>query len=356
MAVAETVSITELESANRNSIATLLDLFRQRETFLLTSHARPDGDALGSALGLMYLLEGMGKQVTVAFEDPIPAIYKWLPGALGIQTSLTVEPEVVIVLECDSIERTGYTRKAFEHMAPGMIVNIDHHLSGKMYADTNWIDSSACAVGAMIYDLAIASGTAISADMATCLYTAVLTDTGRFTYPGTSAATFALASHLVQCGADSSAIARQVYLSNTTGRIRALGEALSTMQIEQGVAWAWITEEQMERAGAVVEDCEGIVNYLIGIAEVKVAAFLRELPHEGAGLREDGGPRQFRLSLRSGGDVDVAEIAAQFGGGGHREASGCTLEGPLERAVEAIKTAMRAMLPGRGIGAEREVW
>lgn len=330
--------MTEVQVANRGSITALLDLIRERETFFVTSHARPDGDALGSALGLMHVLEGMGKQVTVGFDDPIPGVYKWMPGAERIQRALAVSPDMAVVLECDSVERTGYTKAAFAEMGAGMTVNVDHHLSGRPFADFNWIDVTACAVGAMVYDFAVASGVEITAAMATCLYTAVLTDTGGFTYPGTGAETFALAEHLVQQGADSSAIARQVYFSNRAGKIRALGEALATMQIQKGVAWAWITEEQMARAGAVVEDCEGIVNYLIGIGEVQAAVFLRELPVNGHAAR------QFRLSLRSKGKVDVAEVASRFGGGGHREASGCTMDGPLERAIARITADISAML------------
>ena len=311
-----------------------MELIAPRQSFLVTSHARPDGDALGSALGLMHLLDGMGKQVTVAFDDPIPAIYSWLPGVERIQRVLASAPDAAIVLECDRIERTGFELQAFTAMQAGLLINIDHHLSGRPFADFNWIDPEACAVGAMIYDLAVASGAKITPAMATCLYTAVLTDTGAFTYPSTTAATFALAEHLVESGADPSAIARKVYSSNRAAKIRALSVALGTMQIENGVAWAWITVEQMEQTGAVVEDCEGIVNYLIGIEEVEVAVFFRELETDPAHEGPAGG--QFRLSLRSKGKVDVAEVAARFGGGGHRDASGCTVEGPLETAVSRL--------------------
>jgi len=334
MAAQDTSITPETLASNRSSIEALLELIAPRQTFLVTSHARPDGDALGSALGLMHLLDGMGKQVTVAFDDPIPAIYCWMPGVERIQRSLSCAPDAAIVLECDRVERTGFKLQAFTEMQAGMTVNIDHHLSGRPFADFNWIDSGACAVGAMIYDLAVASGAKITSAMATCLYTAVLTDTGSFTYPSTVASTFALAEHLVESGADPNTIARKVYFSNRAAKIRALSVALATMQIENGVAWAWITVEQMEQTGAVVEDCEGIVNYLIGIAEVEVAVFFRELEADPA----QKGPAigQFRLSLRSKGKVDVAEVASRFGGGGHRDASGCTVEGPLEAAVSRL--------------------
>ena len=317
---------------NTTYIDDLLSLLREQESFVVTSHARPDGDAIGSALGLMHLLDGMGKRVCVAFADPIPVIYRSLPGVDRIQAALPtaassmLAPDVAILLECDGFERTGFGRIAFDHMGAGLTVNIDHHLSGKTFASFNWIDPEACAVGAMIYDLAVASGAKITADMATCLYTAVLTDTGSFTYPSTVAATFALAEHLVESGADANKIAQAVYFSNPPSKIRLLGAALGNMQIEGTVAWSWITQEEMSRVDAAVEDCEGIVNYLIGMAGVEAAVFLRELPSR----------TEFRLSLRSKGEVDVAKVAERFGGGGHRSASGCTLDGPLNEAVTRI--------------------
>jgi phosphoesterase RecJ-like protein len=320
--------------AHEDSIAALLPLLHARESFVVTSHARPDGDAIGSALGLMHLLDGMGKRVTVAFADPIPVIYRGLPGVERIQVALPVAtpvPDAAILLECDGFERTGFERAAFDRMGAGLTINIDHHLSGKTFASFNWIDPEACAVGAMIYDLAVASGTEITADMATCLYTAVLTDTGSFTYPSTVAATFALAEHLVKRGADANRIAQAVYFSNPPSKIRLLGAALGNMQIEGSVSWSWITQAEMARAGAEVEDCEGVVNYLIGIAGVEAAVFLRELPSR----------KEFRLSLRSKGEVDVAQVAERFGGGGHRNASGCTLDGPLDEAIERIVAELR---------------
>ena len=319
-------------ASNQNSIAALLSLLGERESFVVTSHARPDGDAIGSALGLMHLLDGMGKRVTVAFADPIPAMYRWLPGAERIQATLPKDaPDAAVLLECDSLERSGFGADAFAAMGAGLTINIDHHRSGKPFADFNWIDAEASAVGAMVYDVAVASGVTITAAMATCLYVAVLTDTGSFTYQGTSAATFGLAEHLAECGADPYGIAREVYFSNPPGKLRALGAALGHFEIKGRVAWSWITQAEMLRANAVVEDCEGIVNYLIGLEGVEAAVFLRELP-SGA---------EFRLSLRSKGTVDVAQVAERFGGGGHRNASGCTLNGSLDSAIGRIVSELQ---------------
>jgi len=314
-----------------DSIAALLTLIHERQSFLITSHARPDGDAIGSAVGLMHLLDALGKDVQVAFADPIPFIYGYLPGIKRITHTLpATPPDAAILLECDSIKRSG-----FDCIPAGLTINIDHHKSGRDFADFNWIDPEASAVGAMLYDLALASGVEISAAMATCLYTAVLTDTGSFTYSATTAKTFALAEHLVSSGANAHQIAQAIYFSNPPSKIRVLGLALNNMVLEGEVALAWITQEEMARAGAVPEDCEGVVNYLIGIAGIETAAFLRELP-------ADNGELEYRTSLRSKGSVDVSVVAERFGGGGHRNASGCTLAGPLDAARARVVAELHA--------------
>ena len=171
--------------------------------------------------------------------------------------------------------------------------------------------------------------------MATCLYAAILSDTGSFTYPSTTATTFEIAHDLAVHGASPSQIARDLYFTNPESKIRLLASALSNMQIDCSIAWSWVTDAEMELAGASAEDCEGVVNYLIGIAGVEAAVFLREVAPTG----------EFRLSIRSKGKVDVACIAENLGGGGHRSASGCTLEGPLAVATERILSQLRAGLP-----------
>jgi phosphoesterase RecJ-like protein len=170
--------------------------------------------------------------------------------------------------------------------------------------------------------------------MATCLYAAILSDTGSFTYSSTTADTFALAHDLAARGANPSQIARDLYFSNPESKIRLLGTALSNLQTEGPLAWSWVTTNDMDRAGAGAEDCEGVVNYLISIAGVESAVFLRELPSTD----------QYRLSIRSKGKVNVAQIAENFGGGGHRSASGCTLDGPLDEATERILSQLRTEL------------
>jgi phosphoesterase RecJ-like protein len=315
------------------SISALLALVHERHSFLITSHAGPDCDAIGTSLGLMYLLQAMGKQATVVLADPVPSLCRNLPGVGQIAQTLPPGPvDALIILECDTFERTGFTRAQFEAVKPGITINVDHHLSGKPYADFNWIDPAAAAVGEMVYLLALASGATITQAAATCLYAAVLADSGAFTFPATSATTFALASHLVELGASPSGIAQDVLYSIREARARLLGIALSRFQIDGPVCWTAIALAEKQRIGAIVEDCEGIVNQLIGIDGVHAAVLVREL-HE---------PNAFRLSLRSKGQVDVASVARQHGGGGHLNASGCTLQGPLQKVLDSILPALQA--------------
>ena len=317
-------------------IAQILDLLRQGERFLVCSHSRPDGDAVGSMLAMKMLLEAMGKRADLYTADHIPSVYCSLPGASSIQTVQWVRGsyDAAILLECDSTERTRLLG-----LKPYFLINIDHHASGREFARVNWIDRHAASVGELVYRLIKAAGVEISPAMATCLYTTILTDTGGFCYGSTTATTFELARELVAAGADPVAVARDVYFSTTPARLLLLGSALGHLRREGRVAWLSITHEEMLRACAAEEDCEGIVNYALSIAGVEAAAFLRELP--------DG---SIRLSLRSKGRVDVAAIANELGGGGHLTASGCTLDGPLPRATKQILSALHpavtALQPG----------
>jgi bifunctional oligoribonuclease and PAP phosphatase NrnA len=316
---------------NQASISALLDLIRERNSFIITSHVRPDGDAIGSSLGLMHLLEGMGKQASVVFVDPIPPNFRWLPGVDRVSTHFTAA-DAIIFLECDSIERSSIDRLEFDAARPALTINIDHHRSGREFADFNWIDPETAAVGAMVYDLAVAAGVTITLSMADCLYAAILTDTGSFNYPGTDASTFAMAERLIQSGASAAHIAHAIYSCNPVSKVRLLGIALSHLQIDGAVSWSHVLLADMESVGASVEDCEGVASHLIGIAGIEAAVFLRELP----------GQNQFRLSLRSRRSVDVASIAEHFGGGGHQNASGCTIDGSLAEVTQRIVGQLRA--------------
>jgi phosphoesterase RecJ-like protein len=305
----------------------VLDQIEQRDRFVLTSHARPDGDAVGSALACCQMLRGMGKQADVVLHDGVPRIYRSLPFADQVLQADRVGGgyEAAIILECDSIHRTR-----LQGLESRFLISIDHHVSGRPFAHVNWIDPHAVATGEMVFCLAREAGTRFSPEIATCLYTALMTDTGSFMFQGTNEHTFALARELVLAGADPSHCARSIYFAHSVAKMRLLGEALRNLNTQGGVGWTWVTQEQMGRCGAKEEDCEGLVNYVLSIGEVGVAALLRELP--------DG---RVRVSLRSKGALDVARIAEGFGGGGHECASGCSLDGPLSQAVQLVLESLR---------------
>ncbi len=305
----------------------VLKEIRNRQSFLLTSHARPDGDAVGSALGFAQILRGMDKRADVALADGVPHIYRALPDSESVLAGNKVDGDydAVILLECESVQRTR-----LEGLERHFLINIDHHISAKPFANLNWIDPSACATAEMIFRLAKQAGVAISPTLATCLYTAILTDTGAFCFVGTNERTFVLAQELVRAGADPSRIAQNVYFSNPLSKMRVLGLALSNLHRERALAWMHLTRDAMERVGATDEDCEGLVNYALAIENVEVAIFLRE--------QANG---RWRVSLRSKGSVNVSGIAEYFGGGGHECASGFSVEGPLSTATERVVAQVR---------------
>jgi bifunctional oligoribonuclease and PAP phosphatase NrnA len=308
-------------------IAEVLKNIEQRKRFVLTSHARPDGDAIGSVLAFSQILRAMGKQAQVVLSDAVPRIYQPLPFSDTVVQATEVRGgfEAAIILECDSIQRTR-----LHGLEDRFLISIDHHVSGRPFADVNWIDPNACATGELVFRLAREAGVPLSAQVATCLYTAVMADTGSFMFRGTNEHTFAVARELVLAGADPAACAFNVYFSHPTSKMRLLGAALSNLHREGCLAWIWVTRDQMERCAAIDEDCEGLVNYVLAIQGVEVAAFFREL--------SDG---RYRVSLRSKGKLNVAAVAERFGGGGHECASGCALEGPLAVAVGHILTQLR---------------
>jgi phosphoesterase RecJ-like protein len=305
----------------------VLKEIEQRHQFVLTSHTRPDGDAVGSVLACGEILRLLGKEAEVVLYDAVPIIYRRLPFADKVKQSSFVNGryDAAILLECDSIQRTR-----IEGLDRQFLISIDHHATAKPFANVNWIEPRACATAEMIFWLAKEAGVRITPEIATCLYTAVLTDTGSFCFVGTEERTFALAQQLVHAGADPARIAQGVYFSNPTSKMRLLGLALSNLHRDNNLAWMYVTHEQMNRVEAREEDCEGLVNYALAIEGVEVAMFLRELS---AGC--------WRVSIRSKGTVDVAEVATNFGGGGHHCASGFAMQAPLSVITERVMAQLR---------------
>lgn len=303
-------------------LSQVVELIESKRRFAITSHIRPDGDSLGSSLGLYWLLRALDKEVEVIMRDPVPHSYQQLPGAKDVKVTPSVAAgyNAVFVIECSDITRPGLI-----DLEKQFVVNIDHHSTTALFGTINWIDSTASAVGEMIYNLCKATGVRVTREIAECVYTALITDTGSFHYSNTTERTFKVASELVRTGVRPAKTAEAVFASYPWSRIQLMGAVLSTAKRDPTgrVAVMRQTSEMQEQTGASDEDADGLVNYPLTVSEVEAVALLKE-----------SAPETYRTSLRSKGDVNVARVAEMFGGGGHRNAAGCTLNGPWDQ-VEA---------------------
>jgi bifunctional oligoribonuclease and PAP phosphatase NrnA len=305
-------------------LSQVVELIEQKRHFAITSHLRPDGDSLGSSLGLYWLLRALDKEVEVIMRDPVPHAYQKLPGSREVRVTPAVDRQydAVFVIECSDITRPGLL-----DLEKQLVVNIDHHSTTALFGTINWIDSTASAVGEMIYNLCKATGVRVTREIAECVYTALITDTGSFHYSNTSERTFKVASELVRAGVKPAKISQAVFSNYPWSKIELLAEVMATVKRDETgrVAWMHQTLEMQERAHASEEDADGFVNYPLTCGSVEAVALLKECS-----------PGIYRTSLRSKGDVNVARIAEKFGGGGHRNAAGCTLRGDLEEAERTI--------------------
>lgn len=310
-------------------------VLREKRSFLVACHENPEGDAIGSELALALALRKMGKAVTVLNADPVPANLAFLPGA---DTVVFEEDgskyDVAVVVDCGSPERTG--RIGLELRKCPLLVNIDHHRTNGDRGGLSLVDPDAAATGLLVHRVLSAMGYDIDVDVATNIYVAVLTDTGSFHYGSSSPEAFEVAGEMVRRGVDPWAVAEQVYETQSANRLRLLGRVLASLEIEAGGRIASITTLRGDlrefRCGK--DALEGFINYPRSIVGVEVAVSFRE---------EDGGV--FRVSFRSKGRVDVSAVAVRFGGGGHRNASGCTVPGSLPDVKRKVFEALSAVLP-----------
>jgi len=245
--------------------------------------------------------------------DQVPHAYAKLPGADSVRMVPDIDRDydAVFVIECSDVTRPGLPR-----LKDQFVVNIDHHSTTALFGNINWIDSTAAAVGEMIYNLAKAIGARITSELASCVYAALLTDTGSFHFSNTTERTFKIASELVRHGAQPAKLSQAIFYSHPYAKVKLVGAVLATLQRDESgrIAWITMTREAMRESGATEDDTDGIINYPLTIGEVEAAAFFRELPNAA-----------YRISLRSKNRVNVARVAEQFGGGGHCNAAGFTI-------------------------------
>lgn len=317
-----------------SSPAVVAAALRERQSFILTSHARPDGDAVGSQLALAYALDALGKQVRLVGRDPVPSPYQRFPGIdrIALCQSADGPADAAVLLECSDV-----TRPEVAGLDRYFVINIDHHIGNRMYGAVNWFDGSAAACGEMVADIIDALGVAWTREIASHLYLAITTDTGGFRYGPMSARTFEVCRRIAQTGVDPAALSREIFDSFGVGRVRLTGAMLNAMELHHGNRFAvlYFDEALLARCGATVDDSEGLVNLPLNAREVvAVALFKRQSPDV------------YRLSLRSKGDVDVRTVALNWSGGGHRNAAGATLTGDYPALKQAVIARVAEELNG----------
>lgn len=317
-------------------------IIRQEKSFLILTHYRPDGDAVGSQLALTILLKNLGKHVEAWNDDEVPAKFQFLPNIGMIQRPPDTpgDFDVVIAIDSSTWQRVG---TAGERVGKKKhFINIDHHVSNEEFAEINWIVPQAPASGQIAYDLIHRGGFKLTKEIATCLFIAISTDTGSFSFGSTTAESLRVAAQLVEAGVDVGEASRHVYESYPYARLQLLQMALAELKMahHNRIAYYWVTNEMYEESGAKREDTEGLIDYARSIDGVVVAVLFEELTD----------PGKVRISFRSkNAKVDVNSIARHFGGGGHREAAGARITGEPREIEHKVISAIIATLQEHGL-------
>lgn len=299
--------------------ASIIAALQSCRSVLISVHKSPDGDALGSQLGLMLALEKIGKTVTAHNLDPVPEIYRYLPQGDRIRTGPVVSGsfDVMIVLDSDP-PRTGLFVDTYP---AATLINIDHHITNPRIWPLTWLDPGASATGEMIHRLITLMGIPLDPDIALCLYTSIFTDTGSYRYSNTTPHSMRISAELLEAGADPWLVTENVYESYSYPRLKLLGSVLADMarSPDNRIAWVVVTSELFRQTGTTAEDTDNFVNHVRSVKGVEVAILFRQTA-----------PLQFKISLRSKGRVDLTGLAQSFGGGGHKNAAGGMLDGTIE--------------------------
>jgi phosphoesterase RecJ-like protein len=297
----------------------ILSVLRAAASVLVVTHIYPDGDALGSQLALGESLAALGKNVFFYSEEKISHLYDFLPGCGKLRNSVPDLSGIDCVVSVDCADRQRLGKVADHLLTAKRFVMIDHHAGHKLFGDLHWVDPNRASTGEMVYDLLVALDAEISAGAAYCLYTALVSDTGSFRYPSTTADTFRVAAALVNLGVQPADVAGKLFDNYTVNRLKLLQLVLDSLEVHGAnqIALVTVTKAMFAETGTVPADTENFINYPRALASVRVAAFIKET--------RDG---VVSVSLRSKGcDCDVAALAAEFGGGGHRNAAGFKLVG-----------------------------
>jgi phosphoesterase RecJ-like protein len=325
--------------------ASLLDLLRKSQRFVLTSHVRPDCDALGSELGLAGILAALGKDVRIVNAQATPANLAWIDPdrrleslAGGVKPADLADRELLVVLDTSAFAQLG----AMADVAKGMrdrVLVIDHHVSEDDLSDRWFKDTSAEATARIVYEIGLRLRVPLTERIATPLYAGLSTDTGGFRFPNVSGESFRIAGRLVDAGADPTAIYRELFEQDSLARLKLVGRTLAGAATDHDgrVIYSQVRQQDIKEVGAVPADTEDLINLTLAVKGTEVAAIMIEQP--------DG---RTKLSFRSRGPVDCSALAGRFGGGGHKAAAGAIVEGPFDAVAEKVRTAVSEAWVARG--------
>lgn len=313
-----------------DSFQALLTLFKQYQTFAISTHVNPDGDAIGSELALFLFLKKLGKTVKIFNTDLVPKKYRFLPywnEIKNAKASTDFCPEVLVILDASSRERIGdFLSKTL--IPTHAVINIDHHITAEAFGDYNIIIPTASSTAEIIYKFIKSTQIPIDEVSALCLYTGVIFDTGCFRYSNATPETHRIAADLIEIGDFApDEVYRHVYEHLSLGKIHLLGQTLRTLELASDgkIAWVLVTQSMLKETKTTLDDVEGFVKQIQAIKNVEVAICVCELPNG-----------KTKVSLRSEGRVNVAALAAEFNGGGHERASGCRINLPYASAIKAL--------------------
>lgn len=316
-------------------IRTILEKIEAGQSFLVASHESPDGDAMASTLALTNFLREWGKDVLAYNRDGVPQDYAFLPGAENLVSEIPPGAtfDVGFVLDAGELRRAGVHLKDVCRS----LVNIDHHPFSEDFGDVYYVDEEASATGAMIYRLVQASGRLLSQEVALCVYTAILADTGSFRYSNANPEAFTIAAEMVAQGVNPWDVASSLYESQDEKRLRLLAQALATLTVSSCGRYASVavTQAMYDQARAGSEHTDGFVNYPRSVRGVEVAIFFRQVS-----------VTSFKLGFRSKGRIDVGALSREFGGGGHHNAAGAVVDGTLDEVRTTVFSRLDRLLAG----------
>jgi len=318
----------KFKKEKKKIIDKILKVIRENRTIFISSHTRPDGDSIGAQLALGSFLKRLGKDVYIANRDPVPAVYKFLPHSNDIHIVKKVEEDfdVAFILDCSDLQRTGNIIDLKDKVK--IVINMDHHVDCELFGDYNYVEPQASSVAEELYELFKESQLGVTEEEALALYVGILTDTGRFQEANTTSRCHEIVAELIRKGISPQIVSQKVYEARTGAGLKLLSLTLSTLEVTARgkIAHLSITQDMYKETRAREDEVEGFVNFARDVGGVEVGIL----------FRETAVPRQVKVSFRSKGKIDVSKITRIFGGGGHRNAAGCTIQGTLEEVKQKI--------------------